>query len=339
MISRFLALTFALLGSSISSTRAAAYAPPMPSQAVATASFEWRDAKRDRVVPVKIYFPKDTAGPLPIVLFSHGLGGSRDGYEYLGRHWAGCGYVSVHLQHAGSDSAVWKNQPQAERGSALQKAGGALASSVNRPLDVSFVIDELEPLNGSDSFVLHGRLDLKHIGISGHSFGGWTTLAVAGQTFITPLQKSNLGDPRVIAGIQMSAPVNRNRSTLDESYGTITIPLMHLTGTKDFVALFPDTKAEDRRLPFDHMPHSETCFVNFKDGDHMVFAGAPRLSESERAKDATFQKLICAGTTAFWDAYLRDSAAAKSWLLDGGYAKLLGDNATFEHKSPAQAAK
>src|ERR1700722_18408724 len=69
---------------------------------------EWRDAKRERTVPVKIYFPKTGEGPFPVIIFSHGLGGSREGYEYLGRYWASHGYVSVHLQHAGSDSAVWR---------------------------------------------------------------------------------------------------------------------------------------------------------------------------------------------------------------------------------------
>src|SRR4051812_27891204 len=69
---------------------------------------EWRDVKRDRAVPVKIYYPKEIAAPCPVVVFSHGLGGSREGYEYLGNYWASRGYVSVHLQHIGSDSAVWQ---------------------------------------------------------------------------------------------------------------------------------------------------------------------------------------------------------------------------------------
>ena len=332
----FLFLSFVAL---LARAETSAYVPPAPTKTVATAMFEWRDAKRDRVVPAKLYFPKDAHSSLPIIVFSHGLGGSREGYEYLGRHWAGCGYVSVHLQHAGSDNQVWQGMPADQRGSALQKAGSTLMSAVNRPQDVSFAIDELERLNASEGFVLKGLLDLKHIGVSGHSFGGFTTLAVAGQTFITPLKKTGLGDPRVSAGIQMSAPVNRDRRVLDESYGTITIPLMHMTGTKDFVALFPDTKAEDRRLIYDHMAHSETCFVNFKDGDHMVFAGAPRVRDDERAKDAVFHQLICTGTTVFWDAYLKGDAHAKAWLLEGGYAAKLGDQGTFEHKAPKSASK
>src|ERR1700722_20103770 len=74
---------------------------------------EWKDAKRERAVPVKVYLPKGE-GPFPVVIFSHGLGGSRDGYEYLGRHWASHGYVGVHLQHLGSDSSVLKDVPPPE---------------------------------------------------------------------------------------------------------------------------------------------------------------------------------------------------------------------------------
>src|SRR6266446_1669455 len=76
---------------------------------VEIARYDWLDPKRDRKVPVKIYFPKAGDGPFPVIIFSHGLGGSREGYEYLGWHWASWGYVSVHLQHLGSDNAVWEN--------------------------------------------------------------------------------------------------------------------------------------------------------------------------------------------------------------------------------------
>ena len=45
-----------------------------------------------------------------------------------------------------------------------------------------------------------------------------------------------------------------------------------------------------------------------------------------------FQELIRTVTTAFWDAYLRDDAAAKRWLADGGCEATLGDSAKFEKK-------
>ena len=319
----------------------AAYSPPAPTLEVAIAKFDWHDAKRDRDVPVKIYFPKDGAGPFPVIIFSHGLGGSRDGYEYLGRHWAGCGYVSVHMQHIGSDDSVWKNVPVAERAKALQRGAANIANVLNRPPDGQFAIDQIEKLNGDENSPVKGRLDLKSIAIAGHSFGGYTTLALAGETFILPLGMTKRYDePRIKAAIQMSAPAPAIRREMDKAYGTITIPVMHMTGTKDFLEILPQTTAADRRIPFDNMSNSETCLVIFNEGDHMIFSGRARLGTPQKLEqDAMFQKLICAGTTAFWDAYLKGNDGARKWLIDGGYQKLLGEQATFEHKSAGATAK
>ena len=146
-----------------------------------TASYEWQDKARQREVPVKLYFPKSGDGPFPVIIFSHGLGGSRDGYEYLGRQWASHGYVSVHLQHKGSDTAVWKGQ--AKPMEAMRQSLKDLRNSINRPLDVRFAIDQMEKMN-RDKGPLHGRLDLNIIGMAGHSFGAWTTLAVIGEVFM-----------------------------------------------------------------------------------------------------------------------------------------------------------
>ena len=122
------------------------YAPLAPSLEVEVIKLEWQDKSRDRVVPVKLYFPKTGSGPFPVIVFSHGLGGSRDNNPYLGNHWAGCGYVSVHMQHIGSDDSVWKGKPLTDRTKALQGSAANLANILNRPLDGKFVIDELEKL-------------------------------------------------------------------------------------------------------------------------------------------------------------------------------------------------
>lgn len=321
---------------------AASYTPPAPAQDVAVLRHDWHDTKRDRDVPVKIYFPKEGAGPFPIIIFSHGLGGSREHYEYLGRHWAGCGYVSVHLTHHGSDDEVWKGLPMADRVKSLQRSAANPANAASRPLDGQFAIDQMERMNGDETSPLKGRLDLKAVAIAGHSFGGHTTLALAGETFMLPLGITRrYGDPRIKAAIQMSAPVPMRRDQLDNVFGSITIPVMHMTGTKDFVEILPQTTAADRRLPYDHMSGSETCLVIFNGGDHMIFSGRERMSTTpeKQTQDAMFQKLICAGTTAFWDAWLKGDAKAKNWLLNGGYAKLLAEQATFEHKAPVVEAK
>lgn len=318
------------------------YLPPTPLLEVATVKLDWHDAKRGRDVPAKIYFPKDGAGPLPVVLFSHGLGGSRENYEYLARHWAGCGYVSVLIQHIGSDDSVWKDVPMAERARSLQKSAANLVNATNRPPDGQFALDQVEKLNADATSPLKGRLDLKSMAIAGHSFGGYTTLALAGQTFMLPFRQSKRYDePRLKAAIQMSAPAPAIRRDLDATYASITIPMMHMTGTKDFLEILPQTTAADRRIPFDHMSRAETCLVIFNDGDHFIFSGRERVAAKPEklAQDAIFQKLICACTSAFWDAYLKGNPAAKKWLVEGGCEKLLGAQATFETKAPKPQVK
>src|SRR5205809_5050446 len=107
--------------------------------AVEVGRYDWLDGKRDRKVPAKIYYPKGP-GPFPVIIFSHGLGGSREGYEYLGRHWASYGYVSVHLQHLGSDNAVWEGAQPSEIMQRLRDSAMNLENAANRPKDVSFAI-------------------------------------------------------------------------------------------------------------------------------------------------------------------------------------------------------
>ena len=300
--------------------------------AITIERFTWHDPKRDRDVPVKIYSPVTNSSPLPVIIFSHGLGGTRETYEYLGRYWASHGYFVVHVQHLGSDDAVWREAGLLNGMSAMRKAVADPGNAINRPQDVSFVIDELDRLNREQSGYQH-KLDLDRIGVGGHSFGAFTALALAGQTFApTANPEASLADARVKAVIPMSAPVPANKRRLDESYANIHIPCFHMTGTKD-TSPIGDTKPEERRLPFDHCRNSNQFLLTFKDGDHMVFSGRGRRpSKQER----TFQALICESSTAFWNAYLLNDGSSKAWLTNN-FKTALGANGTFEIKLPARS--
>lgn len=299
------------------------------SHSVETVKYDWHDSARDRDLPVRIYYPATGKGPFPVIVFSHGLGGSRDGYEFLGRYWASHGYVCVHLTHIGSDTSVLKGNKQSLE--AMRKAAADLKNALNRPKDVSFALDRLPELNRGDS-KLKGRLAVDRIGLAGHSFGGYTTLASAGETFIGPRGRDfALGDPRLKAAIAMSAPAKpRDRATLDQEYGSIKIPLFVMTGTKDDSPI-GDSKAEDRRIPFDHLSGIEGYLLILNGGDHMVFSGRDGPTR-DKAQDGRFHSLILISSTAFWDAYLKDDASAKTWLANGGFAQALGSDGTFEKK-------
>src|SRR6185369_13262736 len=108
---RTAALAFVALAASSLAVAPHPYKQDAGPFAVAVTRYDWVDAARNnRPVPVKIYAPEKGAGPFPVIVFSHGLGGSREAYEYLGRHWASHGYVVAHVQHEGSDDQVWKGK-------------------------------------------------------------------------------------------------------------------------------------------------------------------------------------------------------------------------------------
>jgi dienelactone hydrolase len=279
----------------------------------------WHDAARNRDIPVRIYAPKTASAALPVVIFSHGLGGSREGGAYLGRYWASHGYVSVHVQHPGSDSAV------ATSIEAMQKAMRDPQNFINRPKDISFAIDQLTALNAAEGS-WKNRFDLERIGVAGHSFGAYTTLAVAGEK--QALIREKLSDSRVKAVVILSAP-NLRMANYDE----VHIPAFHITGTEDVIHIVGATdKAIDRRIPFDKSSGPDTYLAIFEGGNHGTFGGRDQLLPGKHQLDVSIQDLVCQGTTAFWDAYLKGDSTRKEWLANGPYSQLLGGRATFEKK-------
>jgi hypothetical protein len=214
----------------------------------------------------------------------------------------------------------------------MKQAAANPRTALDRPLDVRFAIDQLERMNREDKLFKH-RLDLTRLGMAGHSFGAWTTLAVAGQRSAGPFggRETPFLDPRIKAAIPMSAPVPRQRDQLDKIYGGIRIPCFHMTGTLDNSPI-GSTAAADRRIPYDHIKGADQYLVTFTGGDHSIFSGRRIKGRATAAKDAIFQDLICKGSTAFWDAWLKNDATAKRWLTWGGFENALGKNGTFEKK-------
>jgi predicted dienelactone hydrolase len=295
---------------------------------VDTVEFTWTDASRGgRQIPVKIYLPQDGAGPLPVILVSHGLGGSRDTYAYLGRHWAGYGYVAVHVQHPGSDEAVWrgKSRPLEALRQTLTKPENAL----NRPKDMSFALDQLAGLNQSDAR-FRGRLNLHAVGAAGHSFGAWTVQALAGQAFSGSAGREiKLAEPRIRAGVIMSPIAPKQRSQSGRAFSRIHTPLLHLTGTRDdgFVT---SAKAADRRLPYDHIAARDQYLITLRDGDHFTFVG-PGRPRGGGLREERLWDLVRITTTAFWDTYLKGDVQGRAWL-EQICPRALGTDGILERK-------
>lgn len=299
---------------------------------VLTRDLDWQDQARHRTVPVRLYYPAGLKAPAPLILFSHGLGGSREGYAYLGEYWASHGYVSVHLQHPGSDTGVWQNTAPEERLAAMRQAAADPRQALDRGRDVKFALDQLAVLATNDPD-WRDRLDLASVGMAGHSFGAHTTLLAAGQLLLPNMPHPlSFRDPRILAAIPMSAPVPRPGQQ-NRAYSGIAIPLFHMTGTLDQSPI-GDTSPEQRRIAFDKVSHAEQWLLTLKDGDHMVFSGRLPATARDEARDRQQQLLICQASTAFWEAFLRRRQPAREWLTNGGLATLVADGGKLEHKLP-----
>jgi len=306
------AATFLLLACSTAflpaSGRSAEYDPLLTAKAKPSQK-EWTvvDSERSREIPLRVYLPAGTK-PAPVVLFSHGLGGSRKGSSYLGEHWASRGYVAVFLQHPGSDASVWKDKPPAQRMSALRNAA-SLDNFMLRVKDVPAVLDQLERWNKTESHVLHDRLDLHRIGMSGHSFGALTTQAVSGQTYAFGFKFTDL---RIKAAVIMSPSSPRWIVEPEKSFGAVAIPWLLLTGTDDESPLGESTPASRLKV-FPALPPLGKYELVLNKAEHSAFGDRPLPGEKHQ-HNPNHHRAILAVTTAFWDAYLRNDPQAKRWL-------------------------
>ncbi len=276
-----------------------------------------RDESRNREIPLLAYLPA-ADGPAPVVLFSHGLGGTRDGCVFLGKHWSARGYAAVFLQHPGSDDSVWKDEPLLRRMAAMKQAASA-ENYLLRVQDVKAVLDRLDVWNRQADHSLAGRLDLNRVGMSGHSFGAQTTQAVSGQA--APLVGPRLTEPRIKAAVAFS-PSSPRRGDPATAFGSVKIPWMLMTGTKD-VALIGDADLASRLAVYPNLPDTIDRYeLVLHNAEHSAFTDR-RLPGDRERPNPNHHRAILALSTAFWDAHLKDDPAARVWLHGTGPRSVL----------------
>lgn len=261
-------------------------AQPSAQEAISVQDFDWQDASRQRAVPVRLYLPavSNASKPVPLIVFSHGLGGSRQGYQYLGRYWASHGYASLHVQHIGSDSKLWLGNPfgLTMRLKDAAQDGEAMA----RAKDMSFALTELLAQSG-----LAGRLDANRIVAAGHSYGANTVMLLVGAAVPHGGEVLNLRDPRIKAAMLLSAPPFYGYSNPALILGGIALPTLHVTAMGDDI-LVPGygSGVDDRVNLFNAMGDPRKTLVVFAGGSHSIFTdrtGTGGVELNPKVKAAT----------------------------------------------------
>ena len=326
-------------------TTAAAVAPSYTSQAGeipvgVVPSGALRDDARERTLDLAIEYPIQ-AGSYPVVIFSTGFGVPSRSYVALSSYWASHGYVVIKVRHPGlgpevTDLAeVWRDQtPEDWR---------------NRARDISFLIDSFPTLEQQYP-ELKGKLDVARVGVGGHSYGAFTTMLVAGTQTFTAGMPTTYADSRVKAAVAMSAPgPGPTRGLTTESWRDVQIPVMYMTGSADRGA----TEAEDAawyRQPYELSRAGDKWFVSLAGAGHLTFAGRvlmpvatdrpemivpsdPRDPRDPRRRVPTTMEprtvrrvdggfyndrhligVVRTVSLAFWDAYLKNEAAGRTYL-------------------------
>lgn len=291
-----------------------------------TQNLDWFDSQRQRPVPAKLYLPANRAeaGALPLVVFSHGIGGSRDGYSYLGQYFAAHGYGSLHVQHVGSDRQLWLGNPFALTTRLSDAAQGSEA--LDRVLDLRFALDQMLKAE------LGAVFDRQRITAAGHSYGANTTMLITGAQLEAQGKAVSLRDPRISAAILISAPPFYGLGTPDPIVSNIQVPTLHITATEDVIRIPGyESGVEDRLNIFRAMGNggqAPKVLAVFKGGSHSIFtdrAATGGRPLNPRVKIATRQLAL-----AFLNAVPAGNyQALDDWSL--GNAELV---AQFEKRVP-----
>lgn len=272
----------------VGAVRAASPEPPLPGGPAAPVGvdLEWRDERRQRDVPVRLYWPvvAGSEDRVPLVVFSHGIGGSRQGYRYLGQHLAANGWASLHVQHVGSDRHVWTGgSPFAVLDRLLLAAREAEA--IARTEDARFALDEVF------AGPWGGRLDPHRIVVAGHSYGANTALLMAGAQVERQGRPVVLRDPRLAAAIVLSAPPFHGEPDSARILSGVTLPTLHITATEDVIRI-PGfgSGLTDRVSIFEQVAGQPKALAVFEGGSHSVFTDRSRtggVGVNRRIKQAT----------------------------------------------------
>ena len=278
-----------------------------------------QDALRKRSIKILLRYPLGAPNPLPLIVWSHGGGANPDGhntYREWGEALAAAGYAVIHLAH---EDDVYNAHCAALRIPASEceprdferevAQGGTLdVLWLNRARDASAVLDDLAGIEAATGLQFHRT----RIAAAGHSGGAHTVVTLAGVYLDISPSVHNLRahDLRFSAFLACS-PQGIGRLGLNEnSWSSLSAPMMVQTGAADMTA---EENAASRRDAFMHMPPPEKylLYIDSPAATHNAFA------LSLAPGDTTLTPFLKASALAFFDAYLRNRAAAKEWLASG----------------------
>ncbi len=299
------------------------------------------DTAHGRTIPVRVRYPAQLAAagvPLPIVVWVHGGDADpngRNGSQQWSEAFVRADYITVHFsvlpRNAAQREALWQEFGlDASQGSSC----GFNVVYVDRPRDTIAVLDALPSL-GVLIPALANAVDLSRVAVAGHSFGAYTSRAVAGARLDLcptgvgapagwPYRDTAFRDPRPLAFVALSPQGPGRFAFFEQSFGGLDRPDFMATGAAD---------ATPGELPADRLRSYELIAPRSK---YLLYIDSPRASHGSfnltDPNSNDFDPWLEAHVLAFLDAYLRGSPLALEALHSGALQGVSSGVATLEWK-------
>ncbi|MBH24123.1 MAG: hypothetical protein CMH57_06660 [Myxococcales bacterium] len=262
----------------------------------------------------------------PVLVFTHGSSAIAEQSWFMAEFFATHGWIVVAMDHPGNTLF--------ERDNGL----GVGPFVELRPQDVVATIDYIDALPASEA--LSGLFSDARL-VSGHSFGGYTALAVVGATYdvdnldeacealeprscdlieeAAPRLRGGYGDPRLKAAIPMTPG---GYLLFGEGLADVDVPVLLMTGARDTTLPEP----EEGDPIWEALDGPDATRMVFLNAGHMTFSNlcevVPNFAEDDGCGDSFLPPpdahvIINAYSLAFARAHVLNDPQAMAWLQQG----------------------
>ena len=214
---------------------------------------------------------------LPLLVFSHGLGGDQHSMTYLTENLASKGYVVAAIDHRDRPE-----QPLADR--QLAFANVVLNRAHDQREVIRFLIERADSANAGYA----AMIDVEAIGLLGYSMGGFGALGTAGAGYgsaspllqrlpaeaLALLQTSDAAIAEAIDAVVTIAPWGGQaplRVWEPQALAEIEAPLLMIVGDQDDVVGYGD----GARWIFEHLSGSDRRLLVYRNARHNIANNLP----------------------------------------------------------------